>query len=142
MEKIERFNKGTEDVRKNQMETLKRKNAIMEIKNSLNELNSGMKGTKERINGLEMSASLSGGSFPPHRQLKQPNQGESSFVLEHYVLLSKTYFREKNMLIESSDHFAWMNSYSGQDFCDVLFCGILCLLLYNACGTGYSNWFC
>ena len=46
MEKIERFNKGTEDVRKNQMETLKRKNSIMEIKNSLNELNSGMKGTK------------------------------------------------------------------------------------------------
>lgn len=55
MEKIESFNKGTEDVRKNQMETLKWKNAIMEIKNSLNELNSGMKGTKERINELEQN---------------------------------------------------------------------------------------
>lgn len=31
------------------------------------------------------------------------------------------------MLIESSDNFAWMNSYSGQDFCDVLFCGIFVL---------------
>lgn len=39
---------------------------------------------------------------------------------------------------ESSGHFTWMNSYSGQDFCNVLFCGILCLLLYSACGTGYS----
>ena len=81
-------------------------------------------------------------AFYPTNNWKQSNQGEASFVLEHFVLLSKTYFREKNMLIESSDHFAWMNSYSSQDFCDVLFCGILCLLLYNACGTGYSNWFC
>lgn len=48
MEKMESFNKGTEDVRKNQTETLKWKNAIMEIKNSLNELNRGMKGTKEK----------------------------------------------------------------------------------------------
>lgn len=78
-------------------------------------------------------------AFHPTNNWKQSNQGEASFVLEHFVLLSKTYFREKNMLIESSDHFAWMNSYSSQDFCDVLFCGILCLLLYNACGTGYSN---
>lgn len=35
-----------------------------------------------------------------------------------------------------------MTSYSGQDFWHVLLCGILCLLLYSACGLGYPSWFC
>ena len=55
MEKIESFNKGTEDVRKNQTETLKWKTSIMAIINSLKELNGGMKGTKEKINELEQN---------------------------------------------------------------------------------------
>ena len=55
MKKIGSLNKGTEDVGKNQMETLKRKNTIIEINSSLNELNSRMKGTKVRIHELEQN---------------------------------------------------------------------------------------
>lgn len=77
-----------------------------------------------------------------YRQTSGDNKtfGESSFALGH-VLCKQKYFKKKKA-IDSSGHFTWMSNYSEQDFCDILFCEVLCLLLYSACGTGYSNWFC
>lgn len=56
-------------------------------------------------------------------------------------MLSKKYFRGEKEAVLSSGSFTWINTgYSGEDSRAVLFCEILCLLLYSAYGTGYSNW--
>ena len=53
-EKRESFHKDIEDIKKSQMEILRLKNKINEIKNLIDGLSSWMEGTKERIMNLKI----------------------------------------------------------------------------------------